>query len=250
MKLPWFHAEVIGEANDRVEFDPNEARHAGKSARLRVGDQAVLSDGQGRTARVRIDQSEKARLLGVIESIETWPRPRPALHLASALPKGDRLSTLLSMATQVGITSFTPLHCERSVTLPPDRTPERWLRIAREAAKQSQQPWRPDILKGRTPGAYAAQAMASASLVQLDPTGEPASPWLKRAIAETPSAIAVIVGPEGGFTASETAELQNQGARSLALTTGLLRIETAAVAGLAYMALLREPVGPDQDSAS
>ena len=249
MKLRWFHAEIIGEAGDRVEFDPNEARHAGKSARLRTGDQAVLSDGQGRTARVRIDQSEKARLVGVIESIEAWPRPRPALHLASALPKGDRLSTLLSMATQVGITSFTPLHCERSVTAPPDRTPERWLRIVREAAKQSRQPWRPNIQQGRTPRAYAAQAMTSATLVQLDPAGEPAGPWLKRATAETPSAIALIVGPEGGLTPDETAELRNQGARSLALTTGVLRIETAAVTGLACMALLREPEDRDHDSA-
>ena len=249
MKLPWFHAEVIGETGERVEFDPNEARHAGKSARLRVGDEAVLSDGKGRTARARIDQSEKSRLLGVIESTQSWPRPLPALHLASALPKGDRLSTLLSMATQVGITSFTPLQCERSIATAPDATPERWLRIVRESAKQSRQPWHPEILARGTPGAYAAQAMTSTSLVQLDPAGEPTSPWLKHALADPPGAIALIVGPEGGFTPGETAGLRKQGARSLALTTGVLRIETAAVAGLACLALLREPEARDRDPA-
>jgi len=249
MKLPWFHAEFIGEAGERVEFNPNEARHAGKSARLRVGDEAVLSDGKGRTARAQIDQSEKSRLVCVIESTQNWPRPLPAFHLASALPKGDRLSTLLSMATQVGITTFTPLHCERSIATAPDATPERWLRIIREAAKQSRQPWQPEILAGTTPSDYAAQAMDSVSLIQLDPAGEPASPWLKGAITEPPDAIALLVGPEGGFTPDETDHLRSRGATSLNLATGVLRIETAAVAGLACLALLREPQRRDQDPA-
>ena len=249
MKLPWFHAEGIGETGERIELDPNEARHAGKSARLRVGDEAVLSDGQGRTARVRIDQSEKSRLAGIIEAIHSWPRPGPALHLASALPKGDRLSTLLSMATQVGIASFTPLQCERSVATAPDATPERWLRIVREAAKQSRQPWQPEILAGGTPSGYAAQTMPSTSLVQLDPAGDAARPWLEGAMTDPPDAIALIVGPEGGFTPDETAQLRSQGATSLNLATGVLRIETAAVAGLSCLALLREPQRRDQDPA-
>ena len=247
MKAPWFYAETLGSVGDIVELDPEEARHAGKAARLRSGDRAVISDGRGRAVWLVIEESAKGRVTGRVEKMESWPRLRPALHLASALPKGDRLSTLLSMATQVGIASFTPLQCERSIATAPDATPERWLRIVRESAKQSRQPWHPEILASGTPGAYAAQAMTSATLVQLDPAGEPSSPWLKRALADPPAAIALIVGPEGGFTAGETAELRNQGARSLALTTGLLRIEAAAVAGLACMALLREPEAPDHD---
>ena len=118
MKAPWFYAETLGSVDDVVELDPEEARHAGKAARLRPDDRAVLSDGQGRTAWLVIEESAKRRVAGRIEKTAHWPRVRPALHLASALPKGDRLATLISMATQIGIESFTPLQCDARGRLP------------------------------------------------------------------------------------------------------------------------------------
>ena len=245
MKAPWFYAEALGSLGDVVELDPEEARHAGKAARLRSGDRAVISDGRGRAVWLVIEESAKGRVTGRIEKTETWPRLRPALHLASALPKGDRLSTLLSMATQIGIESFTPLQCERSVVPAPDSVPERWQRIVREAAKQSQQAWWPELRASQSPAHYAEQMRGSARVLQLDPEGERLEP---SAQTEETQALALLVGPEGGFTEKETQALRGLGAHSWALSTGILRIETAAVAGLASLALIREPGQPETES--
>ncbi|MEE3329089.1 MAG: RsmE family RNA methyltransferase [Myxococcota bacterium] len=248
MKLPWFYAETIGAPGAHVELGPEEARHASKATRLRPGDGAVISDGQGQTARVQIQESTKGRVSGLIEEIEIWPRSRPALHLASALPKGDRLSTLLSMATQIGIHSFTPLQCERSVVPAPEHTPDRWERIVREAAKQSQQPWLPELREGQPLAFYAEAWAESARLLQLDPHGESLDPAALASAPAGPEAIALLVGPEGGFTEGESRELQSRGATTWALSTGVLRIETAAIAGLASLALIREPLRPETEN--
>ena len=245
MKAPWFYAETLGSVGDVVELDPDEARHAGKAARLRPGDRAVLSDGQGRAAWLVIEESDKRRVAGRIEKTAHWPRVRPALHLASALPKGDRLATLISMATQIGIESFTPLQCERSVVSAPDSIPDRWQRIVREAAKQSQQPWWPELRVSQAPAQYAEQMSGAAQVLQLDPQGERFEPSAEK---ERPEALALLVGPEGGFTENETQALQSLGTHTWALATGILRIETAAVVGLASLALIREPREPEIES--
>ena len=249
MKRPWFYAEAIGAPGEILELDSEEARHAGKSVRLRPGDQAVISDGQGRTATVEIQESHRKRLLGRIEETRLWPRTRPALHLASALPKGDRLATLLSMATQIGLDSFTPLQCERSVVSAPEAIPERWQRVVREAAKQSHQAWLPELRTGLPLADYVEQMKETAELIQLDPDGEPWPPFTKGTPSLAPTAIGLLVGPEGGFTEAETEALQKQGVLTRALQTGILRIETAALAGLTAMALMRPaPESENQNS--
>ncbi len=248
MKRPWFYAETIGPPGEILELDPEEARHAGKAARLRPGDQAVISDGQGQTATMEIQESARGRIVGRIEKTTLWPRTRPALHLASALPKGDRLATLLSMATQIGLHSFTPLQCERSVVPAPEAIPDRWPRIVREAAKQSHQAWLPELRASQPLAAYAEHMKGAAQRIQLDPSGVPWPTRGPEAAGATPEAIALLVGPEGGFTEAETEALQRQGVVTRALHTGILRIETAAVVGLSALTLNRVPLETETGS--
>ena len=187
-------------------------------------------------------------MVGRIEKTTLWPRSRPALHLASALPKGDRLATLLSMATQIGLHSFTPLQCERSVVPAPEAIPDRWPRIVREAAKQSHQAWLPELRASQTLTAYAEHMQGAAHLIQLDPTGEPWPPPAPKTGGPVPEAIALLVGPEGGFTEAETEALQRHGVATRALHTGILRIETAAVVGLSALTLNRVPLETETGS--
>ena len=220
MAEKWFYAETIPSEGEAVVLDAEETRHATRSRHLETGSEATLFDGRGTTARVRLADVSRRSATALVLDRQEHPAPAPRLHLAAALPKGDRLATLLSMATQLGVTDFTPLSAERSVVRPGAETPDRWLRIVREAGKQSRRPWQPDFHPPKT------------RTLLMDAGGE--SEWSEP--DREASDLLLLVGPEGGFSEDEIQQVKAAGARPVALSKGTLRIETAAVAAIAILA--------------
>jgi len=155
---------------------------------------------------------------------------RPRIHLISAVPKGDRQSILLDMATQLGISDYTPLSCARSTVKPGENAPVRWQRTIIEACKQSRRAWIPKIHLPESVETVANREKLAQHLVLVaDPTGGPMTQPATDGLNE----IVLLVGPEGGFSPAEIAQLQVAGATLVALGSGILRTETAAVAILA-----------------
>ncbi|OGI44174.1 MAG: hypothetical protein A2V92_04650, partial [Candidatus Muproteobacteria bacterium RBG_16_65_31] len=170
-----------------------------------------------------------------VEERRTEPPPKPPIHLACALPKGDRQAVLLDMATQLGMAGFTPLLCERSVVKPVGGALGRWRRICLEACKQSRRLHLPEIREAATPAEAAARAAAEGARIWIaHPSGGPAS---CNDAAHAAPGIVLLIGPEGGFTEKEVAQALSHGARPVSLGPAILRIETAAVALLATVAL-------------
>ena len=233
MSEKWFYAETIPAVGEPVSLDPQETRHATRARHLRVGAQATACDGAGTTARVTLAEVNRRSATGIVQERTAHPPRAHRVHLACALPKGDRLGTLLSMATQLGMTDFTPLAARRSVALPSAEPPERWSRILREACKQSRRPWQPVIHAPATPLASLEAAAAGTLPLLMDSAGESARPLLTQA----PGHRLILIGPEGGFDPEESAELIAAGAQPISLTTATLRIEAAAAAALAILEL-------------
>ena len=236
MSEKWFYAETIPPVGETVALDPQEARHATRARHLQAGAEATVCDGAGTTARIVLADVNRRSATGIVQERTVHPPPAHRVHLASALPKGDRLATLLSMATQLGMTDFTPLLARRSVVLPSPETPERWSRVLREACKQSRRPWQPTIHPPATPLESLKNASAQSLALLMDAGGEPARMLIKQPRGDR----LVLVGPEGGFDADERTELIAAGARRIALTPATLRIETAAAAALAVLELSPE----------
>ncbi len=232
MAEKWFYAETIPSEGEAVVLDAEETRHATRSRHLETGSEATLFDGRGTTARVRLADVSRRSATALVLDRQEHPAPAPRLHLAAALPKGDRLATLLSMATQLGVTDFTPLSAERSVVRPGAETPDRWLRIVREAGKQSRRPWQPDFHPPKTPVEAAEGAPPKTRTLLMDAGGE--SEWSEP--DREASDLLLLVGPEGGFSEDEIQQVKTAGARPVALSKGTLRIETAAVAAIAILA--------------
>ncbi|MHC4989464.1 MAG: RsmE family RNA methyltransferase [Planctomycetota bacterium] len=239
MSVPWFHLPELPEVGAVATLDRREAQHATAARRLAAGSRVEVFDGRGTVAEARIIASDETRRGAValeITSRRVVPPPAPLVHLACALPKGDRQSTLLSMATQLGIASFTPLECERSVARPGPSFDERAMRICLEACKQSRRAHAPDIAPAATPlrAAEAAAARGDAVLA-----AHPDATPLREALTPvgTCRGLTAIVGPEGGLTDVELDGLRAAGVTMLALGEAILRIETAAVALLAVLVL-------------
>lgn len=226
MATPRFLLQTLPAAGGVAWLDRDEARHAVGSRRLGEGDAVDLVDGRGGVASATLgrERDPNGNLAALVREVQRVPRPAPALHLGTAVPKGDRLGTLLDAVGELAVESVTPLDCEHSVT-PADRlSGERPARILAEAMKQSRGAWLTEVRPSCSPVAFTEMHRAAGRAVALlDPRGEP----LARVVAGHAS-IAMLVGPEGGFSERELRALHEAGARSATLGVTVLRIELAA----------------------
>ncbi|HYA37309.1 MAG TPA: RsmE family RNA methyltransferase [Candidatus Methylomirabilis sp.] len=240
MTEPLFFAERLPEAGATTTLTGEEAHHAAASRRLHVGDTLWLFDGLGGMARATLKRvGARGRELELqVEDRRTEPYPWPLTHLACAIPKGDRQQVLLDMATQLGMSSFTPLACERSVVKPRTDNRERWRRICLEACKQSRRLYLPVIHEPASPRQVATQAASTGVDLWIAHPGDRAIPISALTAGRNPTrAVTILIGPEGGFTQEEVDAVMAASATAVTLGRVVLRIETAAVALLAMLRL-------------
>lgn len=220
MSEPWVFLEELTQTGS-VVLSADEARHVA-ARRLRVGDSLVVFDGQGRTAEVQIESTGKHSSVVAVDAIVEVARPDSSFVLASAIPKGDRLSTMLQMLTQLGLAVWQPLTLHDSVVRRLDPSSTRLVRILVESCKVSRRPW---LLEVRAPcslGDLLARRPPDTDVYFGDREGPPTG--------FDPEAGLAVIGPEAGFTESERRMLLDMGARPRSFGAHNLRIETAAVA--------------------
>ena len=236
MPAAWFHVDSIPPADSATLLDAKEAKHALGSRRLAPGDRVMLFDGFGTTAEAVLtgDRAAGGDLEVEVGTSRRIASPIPRIELAASLPKGDRVSTMLDMATQLGMSAFRPLHCDYSVitTDRKRRDPtDRWHRVMLEACKQSRRAWTPEILEAGSPAEVVADAQARGAMVVMgDANGGPPD-----AIESDAAAVVVLVGPEGGFSPTEFEMLKDRGVLPIRIGDGVLRVEAAAVTLVAAM---------------
>ncbi|MFL6648489.1 MAG: RsmE family RNA methyltransferase [Sulfurifustaceae bacterium] len=227
---PLFYCETLNDSDELV-LTGEEAHHV-TVQRRRIGEAIALFDGHGAVARGTIGALERNQVRVRVEERRREPPPAPALELYCALPKGDRVAVLLDMATQLGISRFTPIAWRRSVNAPGPRASERWRRICLEACKQSRRLHLPEIASSSTADAAVQHAKAAGTRILVAHLRADARPL--SAIDLTRAArIGIFVGPEGGLTDEEVAALSKENVDFVDLGPAILRIETAAIALLA-----------------
>jgi 16S rRNA (uracil1498-N3)-methyltransferase len=224
----------VGEVRDeRARIDGDEARHLTQVLRVEPGQVFELSD----NCSVYLAEIEAARKSHVqFRIIQRLPDPRPEspVHLFVALFKFDRLELLLEKVTELGVTSVRFIRAERSdkgLDKAAEKRIERWRRIALEASQQSRRLRLPDLHEPvRLRESLAATADCRLFLDE-DRSGIP----LLQAVPATTESVALMVGPEGGWTEHERGEARNAGWTSISLGEHILRAETAAIAALAVV---------------
>ncbi len=228
-----FYCVSVPAPGDTAVLDVAESKHASAARRLRPGQHVAIFDGSGTIARavIRDIHARSRRVFVEVLSRERLPERSPSVHLAVAMPKGERQNVLLDMSTQLGIVSITPLHCERSIAKASAKSRLRWQRICLAACKQSGQPYLPVVLDAKNPAAFVDEARRfKATILVAHPGGVSLNSL--RSGAEP---VAVLIGPEGGFTEREIEEVTSQGAVAVSLGAGRLRTETAAVAAVSWL---------------
>jgi 16S rRNA (uracil1498-N3)-methyltransferase len=146
------------------------------------------------------------------------------------------MDLLVEKAVELGCAGLVPVECERCVRRVAGPRLARWRRIASEAMKQSRRAHLADVFE---PLDFdEAAGMAGDFDLVLLASEAPAVRPLKEVARAGPAAVALWVGPEGGFTDPEVEALMSAGAETFSLGAYRLRSETAALAALAAVGVL------------
>lgn len=233
MFIPRIYIPIPLVAGETVLANEKVSHYLTSVLRLRHAEHVILFNGQGGeyTAEVLI---EKKKINLAIKDYSNVDRRSPLqIHLGQGLARGDRMDWVIQKATELGVTSITPLFTKRcAVKLDEARSQKRmthWLNIAISACEQSGGTVLPVIHPPLSLQDWASQPFSGPSLVfEL---GDHTS--LK---SLSPSmSVRLAIGPESGWDETETAFMLNQGFIPCRLGPRVLRAETASITAISLL---------------
>jgi 16S rRNA (uracil1498-N3)-methyltransferase len=216
---------------------PDHVAHHIQVLRMQPGALVTLFNGNGGEYTASLETIEKKSVSAAVKTFSPREVELPyAITLAQALPEGSKLDWIIEKSVELGVTAIQPLAAQRCV-----------VRLNAERAEKKQAHWQGVIVaaaeqSGRNrlpllaPPSALADWLAQQDLhkrVLLSPRGEQSlSDWAKHQPAQ---ALALLIGPEGGFTEAEEALACANGAMMLSMGPRVLRTETAGLAALAAL---------------
>lgn len=207
--------------------------------RPEAGERFELFDGRG-TRRVFTVADPRSGVLNAAGAAMFDAPPAAKVTLFACITKGSRWDWTIEKAVELGVSRIVPVISERTIVRIPASEREtkraRWVRIAEDAARQSDAKWIPEIA---APADFrAALEMASRTACFAGALTEPPSPPLLAAVescvAVPEGGYSVFIGPEGDFTPAELAALLKV-SRPAGFGPTVLRAETAAIFALSVL---------------
>jgi 16S rRNA (uracil1498-N3)-methyltransferase len=227
-----------------VELTGQSAIQISKVLRMGPGDEVTLFNGHGFNVRSRILESGKrsVRLEVTGPSVPGIVLGAPEVHLLQATIKSDRFDLVVQKATELGVSAITAIETDHSVVkLSVDRAAsriERWRRIAAEALEQSE---RSDMVQIAEPKSFDQAIHATSAELRLIAAERSSTRYLPDVLEPDAKSIAIIVGPEGGFSSKEIERATAEGWTPVSLGPTILRSETAGIAAVAIIRALSRP---------
>jgi 16S rRNA (uracil1498-N3)-methyltransferase len=232
-------------AGQAVSLDRAQTNYLRNVLRLKDGDELLLFNGRDGEWQARLDVTGKRALTATVgERVREQPQPLD-LHFLFAPLKHARLDYLVQKAVEMGASRLQPVITRHTqvarVNLDRMRT------NVIEAAQQCGVLTLPDVAE---PVAFKAMAGQADRLLVFCDEGADVKDPVAALAAVRPSAhallpaeaaraglpLAVLIGPEGGFSEEERAALlKRPNVVRIALGPRILRADTAAVAALALV---------------
>lgn len=220
---------------DKVVLGRRQAHQIRNVLRMGAGERVIVLDNRGWEYEVILTAVGRGEITGrVAEKRPASGEPRVQITLYQSLLRRDKFEWVLQKCTEVGVSRFVPIVTERSIIRDPAAvTPTklaRWRRIITEAAEQCGRGRIPELAPPATLGEVVSglEGFDCCLVALAQGPGEGIRRGLRRSDA-TPVTIAVLTGPEGGFTEEEGRLCRDSGAIAISLGERILRTETAAV---------------------
>ncbi len=220
----------------RAELTGDDAAHLTRVLRVESGQKYEISDNR----RAYLAEIESARKTEVVFRLIEPLAPEPSeaeVTLLSALIKFDRFELLIEKATELGAAAIVPVRTARSehgLEKAASKRIERWRRIALEASEQSRRTHLPEIADPLDFRTALSREATVRILADEDRTAPPILGAIPGARASD-DRVAILAGPEGGWTDEERSDAVSAGWTPASLGRRVLRTETACFAALAIV---------------
>jgi 16S rRNA (uracil1498-N3)-methyltransferase len=229
-------------AHGSCELPRREAHHIAHVLRLKAGDALCVFDGRGHEYEAVIARVAKSGVVLNLGEQYAIDRESPlAVTLAQGISSGERMDYTVQKAVELGVGVIQPLETARCVVrLVGVRAQKRlahWRAIVIAACEQCGRNRIPEVAAVLTLRDWLGQRV-SPTARELPVLLEPQAQLALRELPGPPKAVALLAGPEGGFTPEERQDAERAGFIPARLGPRVLRTETAAVAALAAMQTL------------
>jgi 16S rRNA (uracil1498-N3)-methyltransferase len=218
--------------SEEVRLSRAESHHLLRVRRLTPGTPVVLLDGRGGCWSGRLFEQGGGAIVRDLREEAPATEAGPAVILLQAvLHEAGRMETVIRQATELGVSRIVPVvtaRCQSGTRWLRHWPEQRWRRIAAEAVKQCGRVRIPGLEEPRLLDEVLKRRSARRRLL-LDPGGRPLTAVL---LGPPPSAVEVLVGPEGGLTPAERRRASTAGFAAVRLGPRILRADTAAAAAV------------------
>ena len=230
MSVPYFYEPLIATGMTQFTLSETSSKHCVQVLRMDVGEQIDITNGQGGLFHATIQVAHKKNAVVAITTSTQTDRPKQKLQLGISLLKNAvRLEWLFEKATEIGVTSITPLVCER--TIHERFKTDRMQQIIQSAMIQSQQTWLPVLSEPMPLLQFITKNSAAQKLIAH------CEPLHKTSIQsiEPSDDLLLLIGPEGDFAPSEIEAAIAKDFMPIDLGPTRLRTETAGIFALSCL---------------
>lgn len=230
---------AIGDENITIT-DKNDIRHITKVLRLMPGDVIEVSDSARFEYQAKIlSVSSEAVDLLILDKQRFGREPGIRIDLFQGIPKQGKMETIIQKAVELGVYSIIPLFTHRTVVTDKGNFStkiQRWQKISDEAVKQCKRGIIPIVAD---PIAFkeidGTLKRYDLVLFLYENEEQQTIKQVLRALDKKPETVAIIIGPEGGFSDDEANRIKASGAYAATLGKTILRTETAGASAIAMI---------------
>ena len=236
MRIPRIFQDSALSVNSTLVLDERATKHLIQVLRCEVGREIILFNGQGGEYQARLSEATKRSASAEVYAFCDIERESSInIHLAQCVSKGDRFEFALQKAVELGVKEITPVISMRSqIKLNHERKDKKlrhWKQISLSACEQS---GRTQIVKINEPILLAdfleAQKDSDHDRIILDPEAEQ-----NISSQQKKGKYILLIGPEGGFEASEIELAEKKNFSCTKLGKQILRTETAPIAAISAL---------------
>ena len=248
MKSPRFYYPDQINVGESIELSYGATHHAANVLRLEKGDRVTLFNGKGGEFLAFIRRISKAAILVSIEKFINVEHESPLqITLAQSICTNIKMDLIIRKAVELGVNNIQPILAKRClVKLSGKRELKRvqhWEQIVISACEQCGRNCVPGVSSPVTLSSWLSRQGAMQKELNNEPTKKlyfMLSPTSKMGLHDfskslSVTELALLVGPEGGFTSDEDAAALMAGFSSLRLGNRTLRTESAALAAIAAL---------------
>ncbi|GJL97239.1 MAG: ribosomal RNA small subunit methyltransferase E [Hyphobacterium sp.] len=218
--------------SDGASVSPSreESHYLVSVMRRKIGDKVIFFNAKDGEWSARIVTADRKTVTLTVETLQRAPQSVPDLELLFAPVKKSRTDFIVEKATELGVRHIRPVLTRRTIV---DKVRiDRLSALAREAAEQTERFDLPKISEAEKLDAVLRDWPNDRMLIFCDEAGD-AMPMLEALRDRATSKAAILIGPEGGFTTEERAQIRALPVTlPVSLGPRILRADTAAAAAL------------------